>query len=60
MRLIDVADVKDSVENIRNQDFLTASGVSLSQATAAIDEQMHRLGMPASDEGDFQGTAKVS
>src|SRR5262249_14296318 len=39
--------------------FNLASGVSLSQATAAIEEEMRKLGMPASIRGSFQGTAKV-
>jgi multidrug efflux pump len=34
-------------------------GVSLGQATAAIDDQMHRIGVPASIQGSFQGTAKI-
>jgi multidrug efflux pump len=39
--------------------FNLAPGVSLSQATAAIADQMRQLGMPASIHGSFQGTAKV-
>jgi multidrug efflux pump len=39
--------------------FNLAPGVSLSQATAAIDEQMRQLGVPASVHGTFQGTAKL-
>jgi multidrug efflux pump len=39
--------------------FNLASDVSLSQATAAIEDQMRRLGVPASIHGSFQGTAKV-
>jgi len=39
--------------------FNLAPDVSLSQATAAIDDQMRRLGVPASIRGSFQGTAKV-
>jgi multidrug efflux pump len=39
--------------------FNLAPDVSLSQATAAIEDQMQRLGMPASIHGHFQGTAKV-
>jgi multidrug efflux pump len=39
--------------------FNLAPNVSLSQATAAIEDQMRRLGMPASIHGSFQGTAKV-
>jgi multidrug efflux pump len=39
--------------------FNLAPDVSLSQATAAIEDQMHRLGVPASIRGSFQGTAKV-
>ncbi|HYZ41390.1 MAG TPA: efflux RND transporter permease subunit [Stellaceae bacterium] len=39
--------------------FNLAPGVSLSQATAAIDDQTRRLGMPASIRGTFQGTAKI-
>jgi multidrug efflux pump len=34
-------------------------GVSLSQATAAIQETMARLGVPGSIRGSFQGTAKT-
>ena len=39
--------------------FNLAPGVSLSQATAAIEHQIRQLGMPASIHGGFQGTAKV-
>jgi multidrug efflux pump len=39
--------------------FNLATGVSLSQATAAIDDQMRQLGVPASIHGSFQGTARV-
>jgi multidrug efflux pump len=39
--------------------FNLAPGVSLSQATAAIDDQMRRLGMPSTIHGGFQGTARV-
>jgi len=39
--------------------FNVAPGVSLSEATAAIEDQMRRLGMPASIRGSFQGTARV-
>ncbi len=39
--------------------FNLAPEVSLSQATAAIEDQMRLLGMPASIHGGFQGTAKV-
>ena len=39
--------------------FNLAPGVSLSQATAAIDDQMRQLGVPASIHGSFQGTARV-
>ncbi len=39
--------------------FNLASGVSLSEATAAIADQMARLGVPASIHGTFQGTAKA-
>jgi len=39
--------------------FNLAPGVSLSQATAAIDDQMRQLGVPASIHGSFQGTAAV-
>jgi multidrug efflux pump len=39
--------------------FNIALGVSLSQATAAIEDQMRKLDMPASIHGGFQGTAKV-
>jgi multidrug efflux pump len=34
-------------------------GVSLSQATAAIDRAMARIGVPSSLQGGFQGSAKV-
>ena len=34
-------------------------GVSLGQATTAINDAFQRLGVPASIQGDFQGTAKV-
>jgi multidrug efflux pump len=37
--------------------FNLAQNVSLSQATAAIDDEARRLGMPASIHGGFQGTA---
>ncbi len=39
--------------------FNLAPGVSLSEATAAIEDKMARLGVPASIRGSFQGTAKV-
>jgi multidrug efflux pump len=39
--------------------FNLAPDVSLSEATAAIEDQMHRLGVPASIHGNFQGTARV-
>jgi multidrug efflux pump len=39
--------------------FNLAPDVSLSQATAAIEDEMQQLGMPASIRGSFQGTAKV-
>jgi multidrug efflux pump len=34
-------------------------GVSLGQATAAIDRAMARIGVPSSIQGSFQGSAKV-
>jgi multidrug efflux pump len=39
--------------------FNLAPGVSLSEATAAIEDQIARLGVPASIHGSFQGTAKA-
>src|ERR1700757_3040688 len=39
--------------------FNLAPNVSLSQATAAIDDQMRKLGVPASIHGSFQGTARA-
>jgi len=39
--------------------FNLAPGVSLSQATAAIEDQIRQLRMPASIHGGFQGTARV-
>jgi multidrug efflux pump len=39
--------------------FNLAPGVSLSQATAAIEDQMRQLGLPAAIHGSFQGTARV-
>jgi multidrug efflux pump len=39
--------------------FNLAPGASLGQATAAIEDQMRRIGVPASIHGSFQGTAKV-
>jgi multidrug efflux pump len=39
--------------------FNLAPGVSLSQATAAIEDRMRQLGVPASIHGSFQGTARV-
>jgi len=39
--------------------FSLAPGVSLGEATAAIDDRMARLDMPASIHGSFQGTAKA-
>ena len=39
--------------------FNLAPGKSLSQAVAAIDAVMNRIGVPASIHGTFQGTAKV-
>jgi multidrug efflux pump len=34
-------------------------GVALSQATAAVDDQIRKLGLPASIHGEFQGTARA-
>jgi multidrug efflux pump len=39
--------------------FNLAAGKSLSDATAAIDDAVLRLGVPASIHGTFQGTARV-
>ena len=39
--------------------FNLAPNVSLSQATAAIEDEMHRLGVPPSIQGGFQGTAQL-
>jgi multidrug efflux pump len=39
--------------------FNLAPDVPLSQAIAAIEEQMRQLGVPASIHGSFQGTARV-
>jgi multidrug efflux pump len=39
--------------------FNLAQGVSLSQATAAVQNAMARIGMPASIHGSFQGTARA-
>jgi multidrug efflux pump len=39
--------------------FNLAPNVSLSEATAAIEDQMRQLGVPASIHGSFQGTARV-
>src|SRR5262249_32526907 len=39
--------------------FNLAPGASLSQATAAIEDQMRQLGVPASIHGNFEGTAQV-
>jgi multidrug efflux pump len=39
--------------------FNLAPGVSLSQVTAAIEDQIRQLHLPASIRGGFQGTAKV-
>jgi multidrug efflux pump len=39
--------------------FNLAAGVSLSEATAAVDDQIAGLGLPTSIHGSFQGTAKV-
>jgi multidrug efflux pump len=39
--------------------FNLAPGVSLGEATAAIEDSMMRLGVPASIHGAFQGTARV-
>jgi multidrug efflux pump len=39
--------------------FNLAPGVSLSEATAAIEDQVHRLGMPASIRGSFEGTVSA-
>src|SRR5204862_523786 len=38
--------------------FNLPEGVSLSQAAAAIDETMARIGVPATVYGSFQGTAR--
>ena len=39
--------------------FNLAPNVTLSQATAAIEDEVGRLGMPASIRGGFEGTTKV-
>jgi multidrug efflux pump len=39
--------------------FGLAPGVALGEATAAIEDQVARLGVPASIHGGFQGTAKA-
>jgi multidrug efflux pump len=39
--------------------FNLPEGVSLSQATAAVQDTMARIGMPASIHGSFQGTARA-
>jgi multidrug efflux pump len=39
--------------------FNLAPGVSLSQATGAVDDALARLGVPTSVHGSFQGTARV-
>jgi multidrug efflux pump len=39
--------------------FNLAPGKSLSDATAAVNEAMNRIGVPASIHGSFQGTARV-
>jgi len=39
--------------------FDLAPGVSLGEATAAVDDRMARLGVPASIHGSFQGTARA-
>jgi len=39
--------------------FNLAPGVSLGEATVAIDDRIARLGVPASIHGNFQGTAKA-
>ena len=39
--------------------FNLAPNISLSEATAAIEQQMRQLGVPASIHGSFQGTARV-
>jgi len=39
--------------------FNLAPGIALGEATAAIDDQMARLGVPASIHGTFEGTAKA-
>ncbi len=39
--------------------FNLAPNVSLSQATAAIEDEMRKLGVPASLRGSFQGTARM-
>jgi len=39
--------------------FNLAPGVSLGEATAAVDDRMARLGVPVSIHGTFQGTARA-
>jgi multidrug efflux pump len=39
--------------------FNLPQGVSLSQATAAVQDAMARIGMPATIHGNFQGTARA-
>jgi multidrug efflux pump len=38
---------------------ILAPGVSLSQATAAVEDQVRKLGMPASIRGNFEGTVRT-
>jgi multidrug efflux pump len=39
--------------------FILAPGVSLSQATAAVENQLRKLGMPPSIRGSFEGTVRA-
>jgi multidrug efflux pump len=39
--------------------FNMAPGVSLGQAVAAIDRELHQMGLPAGIRGSFQGTARA-
>ena len=39
--------------------FILAPGVSLSQAMAAVEDRVNKLGLPASIHGGFEGTARA-
>jgi multidrug efflux pump len=54
-----IAVYHDNLFAARTISFNLAPGVSLGEATAAVNDRIARLGLPASIHGTFQGTAKA-